>query len=44
VRLKRLLGWSSWRSGLLEMATILEYFGNVVGHRLVTFPSRVSNL
>jgi len=44
VRLKRLLGWPSWRSGLLEMATILEYFGNVVGHRLVTFPSRVSNL
>jgi len=44
VRLKRLLGWPSWRSGLLEMATILEYFGNVVGHRLVTFPSRVSGL
>lgn len=44
VRVKRLLGWPSWRSGLLEMATILDYFGNVVGHRLVTFPSRVSAL
>src|SRR3989344_1896188 len=44
VRLKRLLGWPSWRSGLLEVATILEDFGNVVGHRLVTFPSRVSGL
>src|SRR3970040_1170400 len=44
VRLKRLRGGPSWRSGLREMATILEYFGNVVGHRLVTFPSRVSGL
>lgn len=41
VRLKRTLGWRSWRSSLLEMASILEYFGNVVGQRLVTFPSRV---
>ncbi|MBI4467408.1 MAG: hypothetical protein HY656_08305 [Acidobacteria bacterium] len=44
VRLKRALGWPSWRSGLLEMATILNYFGNVVGHRLVTFPSRLPSL
>lgn len=44
VRLKRLLGWPSWRAGMLEMATILDYFGNVVGQRLVTFPSRVPNL
>ena len=44
VRLKRLLGWPSWRSGLLAMATILEYFGNVMGRRLVTFPSRASSL
>ncbi len=41
VRIKRTLGLSSWQSGLVEMATILEYFGNVVGQRLVTFPSRV---
>ena len=44
VRMKRLMGLPSWRSGLLEMATVLEYFGNVVGHRLVTFPSRASSL
>lgn len=41
VRTKRTLGMSSWQSGLVEMATILEYFGNVVGQRLVTFPARV---
>ncbi|MGH9777463.1 MAG: hypothetical protein ACRD5I_03545 [Candidatus Acidiferrales bacterium] len=41
VRMKRVLGLSSWQSGLVEMATILEYFGNVVGQRLVTFPSHV---
>jgi len=41
VRMKRVLGFSSWQAGLVEMATILEYFGNVVGQRLVTFPSRV---
>lgn len=41
VRLKRALGLHSWRSGLLEMATILQYFGNVVGQRLVTFSSRL---
>lgn len=44
VRLKRVLGWPSWRSGLLEMAAILNYFGNVVGQRLVTFPSRLPSL
>lgn len=41
VRVKRALGWSSWRSGLLEMATILGYFGNLVGQRLVTFPAQM---
>ena len=41
VRLKRALGLHSWRSGLLEMATILQYFGNVVGQRLVTFSARL---
>ncbi|MEE8200726.1 MAG: hypothetical protein V3R29_06110 [Candidatus Acidoferrales bacterium] len=41
VRGKRLLGWPSWRAGLLEMTTILNYFGNVVGQRLVTFPSQL---
>ena len=41
VRMKRAVGLSSWQSGLVEMATILEYFGNVVGQRLVTFPSHV---
>src|SRR3972149_4869213 len=44
VRLKRLLGWPSWRAGLLGSAPILEYCGNVAGPRLVTFPSRVSGL
>ena len=41
VRFKRTVGLSSWQSGLVEMATILEYFGNVVGQRLVTFPARL---
>jgi hypothetical protein len=41
VRIKRTLGLSSWRASLVEMATILEYFGNVVGQRLVTFPARL---
>lgn len=41
VRCKRAVGLRSWRAGLLEMANILGYFGNVVGQRLVTFPSRV---
>lgn len=41
VRVKRLLGWQSWRSGLIEMATVLEYFGNTVGQRLATFPERL---
>lgn len=42
VRLSRGLGLQGWRSGLLEMTTILQYFGNVVGQRLATFPSRIS--
>ncbi|MFQ5662858.1 MAG: hypothetical protein ACE5HL_03400 [Terriglobia bacterium] len=41
VRLKRALGWRSWQSSLLEMTTILKYFSNVVGQRLVTFPARL---
>jgi hypothetical protein len=41
VRVKKLVGMSSWQSGLAEMTTILKYFGNVVGQRLVTFPNRV---
>lgn len=40
VRVKRGLGLRSWRSGLMEMATILQYFGNVVGQRLVTFSAQ----
>jgi hypothetical protein len=36
VRLKCLLALNNWRTGLLEMATILEYFGNVLGQRLRT--------
>ena len=38
VRLKRFLGIETWRSSLLEMIAILEYFGNLVGHRLLKFP------
>jgi hypothetical protein len=41
VRFSRLFGWQSWRSGLLTMTRILEYFGNVVGQRLATFPSHL---
>lgn len=41
VRLSRVLGWRNWRSGLLAMTRILEYFGNVVGQRLATFPSHL---
>jgi hypothetical protein len=41
VRVKRGLGMNSWRAGMLEMTHILEYFGNLVGHRLVTFPATV---
>jgi hypothetical protein len=40
-RFSRLLGLRAWRSSLLEMTTILEYFGNVVGQRLTTFPSEM---
>lgn len=42
VRFSRASGLHGWRSGLLEMTTILQYFGNVVGQRLATFPSRIS--
>jgi hypothetical protein len=41
VRFKRATGLSSWRSGLIEMASILGYFGNLVGQRLVTFPAQL---
>jgi hypothetical protein len=37
VRFKRLAGFESWRSGLVEMTRILEYFSNVMGQRLATF-------
>ena len=43
VRLSRGLGFQGWRSGLLEMTTILQFFGNVVGQRLATFPSRITS-
>ena len=38
VRVKRLLGLQSWHSTLLEMTSILQYFGNVMGQRLATSP------
>ncbi len=40
-RVSRALGLRGWRSSLVEMTSILEYFGNVVGQRLATFPSRI---
>lgn len=40
-RFSRLLGFQAWRSSLRRMTTILEYFGNVVGQRLATFPTQV---
>lgn len=40
-RVSRFLGLQAWRSSLLRMTTILEYFGNVVGQRLATFPAQV---
>jgi hypothetical protein len=40
-RIAGTLGVGNWRSVLLQMTTILEYFGNVVGQRLATFPGRV---
>jgi len=40
-RIAHALGVGNWRSILLEMTTILEYFGNVVGQRLATFPGHV---
>lgn len=41
VRVMRLLGWEDLRGRVLEMVAILEYFGNVVGHRLATFSPRL---
>ena len=38
VRVKRFLGLQSWHSALLEMTSILQYFGNVMGQRLATSP------
>ncbi len=38
---KRVLGVEKWREDLLEMTDILQYFANVMGHRLVTFPATV---
>jgi len=42
VRVTRFLGTEAWRSGFQEMVNILEYFGNVVGQRLVLFPIQAS--
>lgn len=39
VRLKRMLGARNLRAPLLEMVAILEYFGKVLGQRLVLFPA-----
>lgn len=41
VRLSHLVGLKSWQTGLLRMTRILEYYGNVVGQRLATFPSNI---
>lgn len=41
VRLKRLVGVREWRSNLLEMTEILSYLGNVMGQRLLSFPTRL---
>lgn len=41
IRLKRRLGWKGWRDDLLEMTEILQYFANVMGQRMVTFPATV---
>jgi hypothetical protein len=41
VRLKRWLGWPSWRQDLLEMTEILQYFANVMGQRVAAFPAVV---
>lgn len=38
VQLKRLLGITGWHRSLVEMTRILEYFSNVMGQRLATFP------
>ncbi len=38
VRVERNLGLQSWHSALLEMTSILRYFGNVMGQRLTTSP------
>ena len=38
VQLKRVLGITGWHRSLVEMTRILEYFSNVMGQRLATFP------
>lgn len=43
VRAMRFFSPEAWRAGMLEMTTILEYFGNVVGQRLVAFPEPLSS-
>ncbi len=40
-RIAHAVGVGNWRSVLLKMTAILEYFANVVGQRLATFPGRV---
>lgn len=41
IRLKQLSGWPNWRENLLEMTEILQYFANVMGQRVVTFPATI---
>ncbi|MFQ5926487.1 MAG: hypothetical protein ACE5MH_03540 [Terriglobia bacterium] len=41
IRLKGSVGWKSWRGDLLEMTEILQYFANVMGQRMVTFPATI---
>lgn len=41
IQLKRALRWNNRREELLEITDILQYFANVMGQRLVTFPAAV---
>lgn len=43
IRLKHRLGWKGWQEDLLEMTEILQYFANVLGQRLVSFPATIRN-
>ncbi len=39
MNLRRRLGFKNWADNLVEMTEILQYFANVMGQRLVTFPA-----